>query len=311
MNFSTLNGVLFISFQKSLLFLKNIDIIKRERMDNKKMKFRIRMILLISILFLVYFHYGKVQATTIDTNLIREQMENYTKNIDGNNITKEDILRIYDEISEQYSPENIADLIEENAEEIEEQGIRKEIVKAGAEFIRQTDAKSIRNMIENEIDMDDIQEKIEKGYTAEQILTNIVEETPSGKKVELVMKILLSNKIIKTAILVISILWIYGTILRWRIYQKAGKPGWAAIVPFYRQIVMYQVCDLSPWLMLLWLLPIIGWMAMLVIAIMKRFCLAKEFGRSALFGFGLLLLAPIFQSILAFHPLIEKIEKEA
>ena len=106
------------------------------------------------------------------------------------------------------------------------------------------------------------------------------------------------------------ILFIYGTILRWVIYEKAGKHGFAAIIPLYRQIVMYQVCGLSPWLMLLWLVPIFGWIAMFVIAIMKRFCLAKEFGRGSLFGFGLLFLSPIFQSILAFHPNIKK-QKEA
>lgn len=274
------------------------------------MKFLIRAMLVISMLFLIYTSCGQVQAVTIDANLMQEQMENYTQNIDINNITKEDILKVYDEVSEQYSPENIADMIEENAKEIEEQGISKEIIEAGADFIRQTDTKSIRNIIENEIDIDDIKEKIEKGYTPEQILTSMVEETSNAKKVELATKILLSNKIIKIAILVVSILWIYGTILRWIIYTKAGKHGFAAIIPFYRQIVMYQVCGLSPWLMLLWFVPIIGWIAMLVIAIMKRFCLAKEFGRGVLFGFGLLLLAPIFQSILAFNPNVEKIEKE-
>lgn len=111
--------------------------------------------------------------------------------------------------------------------------------------------------------------------------------------------------------MILIILWIYGTILRWRIYTKAGKQGWAAIVPVYRQIVMYQVCGLSPWLMLLWFVPILGWLAMFVIAIMKRFCLAREFNKGALFGFGLLIFEPIFQTIIAFHPSIQYSKKEA
>lgn len=109
----------------------------------------------------------------------------------------------------------------------------------------------------------------------------------------------------KTFVTIVIILFIYGTIVRWIIYVKAGRQGWAAIVPIYRQIVMYQICGLSPWLMLLWLVPIFGWIAMFVIAIMKRFCLANSFGKGGLFGFGLLLFAPIFQSILAFNPNIK------
>ena len=49
---------------------------------------------------------------------------------------------------------------------------------------------------------------------------------------------------------------------------------------------------------------------MFVIAIIKRFCLAKEFGKGTLFGFGLLILKPIFESILAFHPQIQYTKKE-
>lgn len=265
----------------------------------------IKMIIIISMLFFAYTINGQVQATESE-NLIEEPIQYYGRNIDVNNISKEDILQIYDEISAEYSPENIADMLEENAEEIEAQGISKELVSAGAKFIRETDTESIRQIIENDIDVEDIKQKIEKGYTPEQIISSMVQEAPSEKKVEIATKLLLSNRIVKTIIMVAVILFIYGTILRWRIFTKAGKPGWAAIVPVYRQIVMYQVCGLSAWLMLLWLVPILGWLAMFVIAIMKRFCLAKEFGRGALFGFGLLFFPPIFQTILAFHPNIEK-----
>lgn len=268
-------------------------------------KIIIKIIMLVAILAISQSNYGQVQATT-DPKLLQEQLEYYARNIDANNITKEDVLKVYDEISEQYSLEDIADMIEENAKELEAGGIEKEVISAGTNFIRTTDEKSIRDIIENDIDFEDIKEKVNEGYTADQILSSIVQETPNEKKVEIVTKVLLANKIVKTIITVCIILFIYGTILRWIIYEKAEKHGWAAIVPFYRQVVMYQVCGLSPWLMLLWLVPIFGWFAMLVIAIMKRFCLAKEFGRGSLFGFGLLFFPTIFQSIIAFNPNIEK-----
>lgn len=267
----------------------------------KKKIVQIIMLILVSVMFFIYTSYEPVQATT-NEELIQEQIEYYARNIDVNNLTKEDILKVYDEISEQYTNEQIADMIEENAEEMQQQGISKEAIVAGANFIRTTEAEGIREIIENDIDIDGIKEKIEQGYTTNQILESVVLETPNEKKIEIGIKLLLANKIVKQILILCIALFIYGTIIRWRIYAKAGKHGWAAIVPFYRQIVMYQVCGLSPWLMLLWLVPILGWIAMLVIAIMKRFCLAKEFGKGSLFGFGLLFLPIIFQTILAFQP---------
>lgn len=267
----------------------------------KKNIVQIIMIIIVSVMFFIDTSYEPVQATA-NEELIQEQIEYYARSIDVNNITKEDILKVYDEISEQYTNEQIADMIEENAEEMQQQGISKETIVAGANFIRTTEAEEIREIIENDIDIDGIKEKIEQGYTTNQILESVVLETPNEKKIEIGIKLLLANKIVKQILILCIVLFIYGTIIRWRIYAKAGKHGWAAIVPFYRQIVMYQVCGLSPWLMLLWLVPILGWIAMLVISIMKRFCLAKEFGKGSLFGFGLLFLPIIFQTILAFQP---------
>lgn len=268
-------------------------------------RFIIGIFTIVNMIFFIYTNYGQVQAKATE-NLIEEQLEYYARNIDVNNITKEDILKVYDEISEQYSPEDIADIIEENEKEIKEQGVSGEVISAGANFIRTTDAEDLRDIIENDIDVEDIKDKINQGYTPNQILKSVVKETPNEKKIAIATKLLLSNKIVKIISIVCIILFIYGTILRWKIYAKAGKHGWAAIIPVYRQVVMYQVCGLSPWLMLLWLIPIFGWIVMFIIAIMKRFCLANEFGRGSLFGFGLLLLSPIFQSILAFDSNIEK-----
>ncbi len=247
----------------------------------------------------------------MNASFAQVDVNSLTNNIDVNTLTKEDILNLYDEIVKEYSPETIANMIEENTKEIEEQGVSKEVIQAGANFIRETDTESIREIIENDIDIEEVKEKIQKGYTADQIVSSIVEEAPTQKKVEIASKLLLSNQIIKNILTVIVVLFLYGTILRWILYIKAGEQGWAAIVPVYRQIVMYKICGLSPWLMLLWFVPIFGWLAMFVVAIMKRFCLAKEFGRGALFGFGLLFFGLIFQSILAFNPRIQKSEKEA
>ena len=86
-------------------------------------------------------------------------------------------------------------------------------------------------------------------------------------------------------------------ICMWKIFVKAGKPGWAAIVPIYNLIVELEIVALPWWLIFLMIfVPF----ANLVIGIMILFSLAKVFGKSVAFGFGLLFLGFIFIPILAF-----------
>lgn len=244
------------------------------------------------------------KATTKE-EMLKEQAEYYARNVDLNNITKEDILNVYDELSKSYTNEELANVLEEHKEEIKEQGVSEEVIGIGQELLKTTDTESVRKIIDEDIDFDSIKEKVDEGYTTNEIVKEVVKETPTEKKIEIASKLLLSNLIVRAILVVIAVLFVYGTILRWILYRKAGKHGWAAIVPLYRQITMYKVCGLSPWLMLLWFIPIFGWIAMFVIAIMKRFLLSKNFGKGTLFGFGLLLLQPIFESVLAFNSKIK------
>ena len=132
-----------------------------------------------------------------------------------------------------------------------------------------------------------------------------VKETSTDKKIELGIKVLLANKIVRISLIVCAILFVYEIIVRWIIYKKAGRHGWAAIVPIYRQITMYKVSGLSPWLILLILIPIIGAFIIAIIEIIQKFKLSKKFGKGVLFGFGLLFLQPIFESIIAFSKKIK------
>ncbi len=82
----------------------------------------------------------------------------------------------------------------------------------------------------------------------------------------------------------------------WKIYVKAGKPGWAAIVPIYNILVQLEIVGRPWWYLLLLFVPVVN----VVISIMILFDLAKVFGKSTGFGFGLLFLSFIFIPILAF-----------
>ena len=95
-------------------------------------------------------------------NLLKEEVEFYANSFDENdleNITKEDILKIYDEITEEYTNDEIADMLIENKEEIVEGGVEESILTAGAEFIRNTDQDEIRDILENDIDYEQIKQR--------------------------------------------------------------------------------------------------------------------------------------------------------
>jgi hypothetical protein len=82
----------------------------------------------------------------------------------------------------------------------------------------------------------------------------------------------------------------------WKVYVKAGKPGWAAIVPIYNVLVQLEIVGRPWWYLLLLFVPVVN----IVIGIMILFDLAKVFGKGTGFGFGLLFLSFIFIPILAF-----------
>lgn len=82
----------------------------------------------------------------------------------------------------------------------------------------------------------------------------------------------------------------------WKIFTKAGQPGWAAIVPIYNLVVLLQVVGRPVWWIVLMLIPFVN----LVIFIMVAIDLAKSFGKGAGFGIGLAFLGFIFYPILGF-----------
>ena len=82
----------------------------------------------------------------------------------------------------------------------------------------------------------------------------------------------------------------------WKMFEKAGKPGWAIIVPIYNVIVILEITGRPIWWILLYLIPIVGF----IVAIIVTIDLAKSFGKDALFGVGLIFLGFIFIPILGF-----------
>lgn len=83
----------------------------------------------------------------------------------------------------------------------------------------------------------------------------------------------------------------------WKTFTKAGKPGWAAIIPIYNIVVILEIAGKPTWWVLLWIfVPI----ANIVIPIIAFIAVAEKFGKSTGFGIGLAFLGPIFFPILGF-----------
>ncbi|MEQ9499411.1 MAG: DUF5684 domain-containing protein [Deltaproteobacteria bacterium] len=82
----------------------------------------------------------------------------------------------------------------------------------------------------------------------------------------------------------------------WKIFAKAGKPGWAAIVPIYNIIVMLEITEKPIWWIVLFLIPIVS----LVAAVLIMIGLAEKFGKGAGFGIGMAFLPFIFIPMLGF-----------
>lgn len=97
-----------------------------------------------------------------------------------------------------------------------------------------------------------------------------------------------------------TVIYVLLIIAMWKIFTKAGKPGWASIVPIYNVVVMFQIIGLNPWLLLLYLIPVVNFVVAIVFSIMQASRLSKAFGKGTGFALGLFFLNPIFLLILGF-----------
>jgi hypothetical protein len=82
----------------------------------------------------------------------------------------------------------------------------------------------------------------------------------------------------------------------WQIFVKAGKPGWAILIPFYNLYVLLEVAEKPGWWLILMFIPIVN----VVISICMYIGLAEAFGKGVGFTIGLVLLPLIFVPILGF-----------
>ncbi|MDL9979146.1 DUF5684 domain-containing protein [Microbacterium sp. ASV49] len=86
------------------------------------------------------------------------------------------------------------------------------------------------------------------------------------------------------------------------VFRKAREKGWKAWVPFLNGFTLLELGGYSGWFILLALIPVIGWIALLVVSIMAYYRINVSFG----FGAGMTVLAVLLTlvwfSVLAWGP---------
>ena len=82
----------------------------------------------------------------------------------------------------------------------------------------------------------------------------------------------------------------------WKVFTKAGKPGWGAIIPVYNIVLLCNIASKPGWWALFYFIPLLN----IVVDVIVFDRIAKRFGKSSRFGLGLTFLSFVFLPILAF-----------
>jgi hypothetical protein len=90
-------------------------------------------------------------------------------------------------------------------------------------------------------------------------------------------------------LLIVIIAW-------WKIFEKAGQPGWKALIPIYNAYILLKIVGKPGWWLILFFIPLVN----AVFLIWTYNMLSKSFGKDEAFTVGLVLLSFVFFPILAF-----------
>lgn len=101
-----------------------------------------------------------------------------------------------------------------------------------------------------------------------------------------------------------ELLWSVATIAgMWKMFEKAGRPGWPSLIPFYNT---YKHCEIvmgNPWYwlrMFVVIIPVIGWIAAIYFYFQISKATARAYGKPDSWAWGYLLLTPVFYCMTGF-----------
>jgi hypothetical protein len=96
-------------------------------------------------------------------------------------------------------------------------------------------------------------------------------------------------------IIMIGIIVFYAIVF-WKVNEKAGHPGWTALIPIYNVYIHIKIAGRAGWWLILFFIPLVN----VIVDIVINLDMAGNFGKSTGFGIGLAFLWFIFYPILAF-----------
>lgn len=285
----------------------------------KKYIKKMMLIILLVAIYLIFSTHAAMAVNSENSNLEANDISNYVDDINDeeevsnairnliltinsegmNKNLLSQILNLYTQLTKNYTNNEIVEMIEQHRSELEKNNIKMDNIDSVTNLLKMIDTKQLSKIVA-QVDVNEIATKIENGENIQSILNSITGAMTPVEKVNFVMDILLSAQSVKNILVLLIVLFIYRTLLRCVIYKKAGQKAWAPFIPIYRNVVMLKICGMSPWWLLLLLIPVIGWILLLVVSVASKFMLAEAFGKGTVFAFGLCLLAPIFETIIVF-----------
>ena len=107
---------------------------------------------------------------------------------------------------------------------------------------------------------------------------------------------LFGSLVIDVVSLVLAVASILGM---WQVFEKAGEPGWGAIIPIYNAYLLCKIAGRPVWWVILAIIPIVN-LVWVVLGLLISLDIARAFGKSDGFGLGLWLLGFVFYPLLGF-----------
>jgi hypothetical protein len=115
--------------------------------------------------------------------------------------------------------------------------------------------------------------------------------------IETINQMLFGDDVVSLLIAMLSTgLVALGVAGMWRVFEKAGQPGWACLVPIYNFVVLLRIAGERWWCILLMIIPGVN----IIVHYLVTRDVARRFGKGALFALGLWCAGFVFYPILGF-----------
>ena len=123
--------------------------------------------------------------------------------------------------------------------------------------------------------------------------------TPSEAKfIDSLLEVL--SQVAIVAGIITLIVYVIVVISYCMLFKKANRPIWKAIIPIYNMVTMFKIAKIEPWLIILYFIPIVNFIAIIVLGVVQSMNIARAYGKGSGYTLGLLFFPILFYPMLAF-----------